>query len=259
MRSRLIALAFVVVATLIAPGLLWAADDPPPTDGPVGQTTPATTPAPDPAPVTTSTTPAAAQPPPGAPAPAPQPQPQAQAKHHTSRVRTASKPATARAAGSQSVTIKDFAFGPKTVTLTAGDTVSWTNQDKVAHTATAGDGSFDTGNLSQGQSGSHTFDTAGSFAYICSIHPNMKGTIVVKAASTSGSSTSSGPSGSAGSSSSGSGSSRSSGSGSSGTSGSSGSSASLPQTGLEAGAVAALGALLLLAGFVLRRRLTRAG
>ena len=91
--------------------------------------------------------------------------------------------AKAKAAASTGVTIKDFDFGPASVTINVGDTVTWTNQGPTGHTATANDGAFDTGLLDAGQSGSHTFDTAGTFAYICTPHPNMKGTVVVQGAS----------------------------------------------------------------------------
>jgi plastocyanin len=79
------------------------------------------------------------------------------------------------------VTIAGFAFSPGTVTVSVGDTVTWTNNDNVGHTAT-GDG-FDTGTIGGGSSASVTFDTVGTFAYHCSIHPTMNGTVVVKAAS----------------------------------------------------------------------------
>jgi plastocyanin len=84
------------------------------------------------------------------------------------------------------VTISGFAFGPSSVTVTAGDTVTWTNQDGVAHTATGGDGSFDTGNIPGGATATVTFSTAGTFAYACRIHPTMTGTVVVEAASGGG-------------------------------------------------------------------------
>ena len=57
-----------------------------------------------------------------------------------------------------SVEIKGFAFNPPTITVPAGTTVTWTNQDAAPHTATADDKSFDTGRLDQGKSASVTFD-----------------------------------------------------------------------------------------------------
>ena len=57
-----------------------------------------------------------------------------------------------------------------------GDTVTWSNNGPTGHSATANDGSFDTGILQKGSSGSHTFSQAGTFSYICTPHPFMKGT-----------------------------------------------------------------------------------
>jgi plastocyanin len=85
----------------------------------------------------------------------------------------------ATAQGTEAVTIAGFAFSPAALTIEAGTTVTWTNQDSATHTATADDGSFDTGNIAQGQSVSITFDTPGTFTYHCSIHPNMVASITV--------------------------------------------------------------------------------
>ncbi|MGI9185302.1 MAG: cupredoxin domain-containing protein [Solirubrobacteraceae bacterium] len=90
----------------------------------------------------------------------------------------------ARAAGDPPVGIADFHFTPATVAIHVGDTVTWTNSGPSGHTATARDGSFDTGQLSRGHSASHTFTRAGTYAYFCSIHPFMHGTITVLAATT---------------------------------------------------------------------------
>jgi len=79
-----------------------------------------------------------------------------------------------------SIDIANFAFLPKTMTLKKGATVTWINQDTVAHTATADDASFDTGLLAKGESGSVTFDKPGTYSYHCTPHPNMKATIVVE-------------------------------------------------------------------------------
>lgn len=78
------------------------------------------------------------------------------------------------------VAIENFAFDPGTLTIAVGDTVTWTNNDSAAHTATADDGSFDSGNIEQGESFSHTFDEAGTYTYVCTFHPNMTGEIVVE-------------------------------------------------------------------------------
>jgi LPXTG-motif cell wall-anchored protein len=91
----------------------------------------------------------------------------------------------AHAASDPTVTIADFSFSPASITIHVGDTVTWTNHGPSAHTATANNGSFNTGVLQKGQSASHTFNTAGTFSYICSIHPFMHGTVVVLANTTS--------------------------------------------------------------------------
>jgi plastocyanin len=85
-------------------------------------------------------------------------------------------------AATHAVTIANFAFSPPMLTVTSGDTVTWTNEDSAAHTATSATGAFDSGDLAQGESFSFTFTTPGTYAYICSPHPDMTGQIVVQAA-----------------------------------------------------------------------------
>lgn len=111
--------------------------------------------------------------------PQPAPQPPAQPQARTNDVH---KAVQIKAAGAGSVSIKDFSYGPSSITVHVGDTVTWSNAGPSEHTATASNGSFDTGILKKGRSGSHTFNTAGTFNYICSVHPFMKGTVVVEAA-----------------------------------------------------------------------------
>lgn len=89
------------------------------------------------------------------------------------------KTETAPVAGN-TVEIKDFAYSPASLSVKVGDTVTWTNKDLTGHSATADDGSFDTGVLAQGESGSFTFTKAGTFAYHCTPHPNIQGTITVE-------------------------------------------------------------------------------
>ncbi len=98
----------------------------------------------------------------------------ARARHHSGP--------RAHAAGDPANTISDFKFTPGTTTIHVGDAITWTNSGPSPHTATASDGSFDTGTLAKGASASHTFTHSGTFAYICKIHPFMKGTVVVLAA-----------------------------------------------------------------------------
>src|SRR4051794_22410767 len=106
--------------------------------------------------------------------------------------------AKAKKAASASVTMGDLFFSPASVTIAVGDTVTWHNTGQAPHNATGDGGSFSTPTINHGESASHTFDSAGTFSYICTIHPQMKGTIRVVSSSGSG-----GNGGSAGSSSSG--------------------------------------------------------
>jgi len=94
---------------------------------------------------------------------------------------TMGTPAAGEATGTgAAVEIKDFAFNPPMLTVPAGTTVTWTNNDTSPHTATASDGSFDSGNLSSGQSFSFSFSTPGYYSYACQYHAGMTGTIVVQ-------------------------------------------------------------------------------
>ncbi len=78
-----------------------------------------------------------------------------------------------------SVNILHSAFINDTLTVSVGSTVTWFNSDNIAHTATADDGSFDSGVLGRGESFSFTFSEPGEFEYICTLHPYMKGKIIV--------------------------------------------------------------------------------
>jgi plastocyanin len=82
------------------------------------------------------------------------------------------------------VDIANFAFSPQSVTITVGDTVTWTNKDAAAHSARV-PGVGTTNVLTQGQSGSLPFMAAGNFPYDCGVHgPAMPGTVMVRAAAT---------------------------------------------------------------------------
>lgn len=95
--------------------------------------------------------------------------------------------ANAARAAQQAVTVQGFAFNPGTITVNMGDSITWTNNDSVPHTATSDtDSVFDVALPASGGSGSYTFATAGTFTYHCTIHAQMKGTVVVQAASTAG-------------------------------------------------------------------------
>ena len=89
--------------------------------------------------------------------------------------------ATASTSGN-SVAIAGFAFSPQSLTVKVGTTVTWTNNDGVAHTVTSDDGkTFDSGQLAPGKTFSFTFTKAGTYTYHCSNHPaTMKATIIVQ-------------------------------------------------------------------------------
>jgi plastocyanin len=80
-------------------------------------------------------------------------------------------------AKSPAVTIKGFAFSPKTLTVKAGAKVKVTNKDGTTHTFTANKGAFDTGDIDGGSSATVTIKKPGTYAYHCNIHSSMKGTI----------------------------------------------------------------------------------
>jgi len=94
-------------------------------------------------------------------------------------------------AGAATVTIEisDFAFQPATITVRVGDTVTWTNLDSAAHTATdAGSGALFDGEMAAGESFSYTFTAVGTFHYLCTFHPEMKGTVIVETTTAPGAS-----------------------------------------------------------------------
>jgi plastocyanin len=78
------------------------------------------------------------------------------------------------------ILISNFAFDPPSMTVKVGTKVTWMNQDSATHTVVADDGkTFTSGGIAQGQTYSFTFTTAGTIPYHCSVHPQMKATIVV--------------------------------------------------------------------------------
>jgi plastocyanin len=91
-----------------------------------------------------------------------------------------SEPApSGEAAKSEKVQIVEFSYEPDPVVVQAGGKVIWQNEDSAPHTATADDGSFDTGTVEEGKLGSATFKEPGTFTYHCEIHPTMHGTVEV--------------------------------------------------------------------------------
>ena len=79
------------------------------------------------------------------------------------------------------VHIKNFAFSPAVVTVRVGSTVVWTNDDSIQHDVTFDGGGIASSVLNHNDTYSHTFSTAGTYHYICSIHPFMHGTVIVTA------------------------------------------------------------------------------
>jgi plastocyanin len=77
------------------------------------------------------------------------------------------------------VEIRDFDFFPREPTVERGTTITWVNRDTVPHDASDEGGAWSTAMLKQGESDTLTFDSPGTYQYLCSIHPNMKATVTV--------------------------------------------------------------------------------
>jgi LPXTG-motif cell wall-anchored protein len=235
----LLAAIYVLIAALVLPSSILAQEE----ADPATETT-AAEPAPpeqapaEPAPAQAAPAePAPAEPAPAEPAPAP-PEPQVLADE---RDETDSPKPKAIAAASGSVAIADFSFAPTTITINQGDTVTWTNNGPTPHSATADNGSFDTGIFPAGQSRTQTFNEAGSFSYFCTPHPQMRGTVVVQGSQSGGDTpTSSDDSGATG------------GTGTAAAEADGG--PALPNSGADTGALLLLGALMLLLGVAVHRR-----
>lgn len=223
--------AYMLTAALVLPGSLFAQES----AQPAGlEPAPATEPAP--------AAPAPAEPPPQEPAPPP-PEPQILADEREEAPKQEPKPKPlALAAASGSVTIVDFEFNPSTITITEGDTVTWVNNGPTPHSATSSSGAFDTGIFPAGESRSHTFNEAGTFSYICTPHPNMRGAVVVQAAQTGdGQAPTDSGSGATDT-------------GATGEAAQSDGGPALPNSGADSGALFLLGGLLLLLGLAVHRR-----
>ncbi len=81
-----------------------------------------------------------------------------------------------------SVEIADYDFSPRELTVQAGAAITWTNRDSAPHDATYEAGAWATGTLRQGESATIVFDSPGEYEYLCTIHPDMKGTLTVERA-----------------------------------------------------------------------------
>jgi LPXTG-motif cell wall-anchored protein len=155
-----------------------------------------------------------------------------------------------RKSASASVSIGDNFYSPASVSVTVGDTVTWRNNGQAQHSATANDGSFDTGVFGPGGSRSATFDSAGTFSYYCTVHGQVQsGTVRVLAASGGESGGAVGGGGGPAT--------RASGESEAAAVGSpdaAGDANTLPATGMAAGGLALVGSALLASGLVMRRR-----
>ena len=88
--------------------------------------------------------------------------------------------APAAGPGAQAISIKDFSFTPASLSIEIGDSVTWTNADGAAHSIESGDRNFDSSDkIDSAKSFTFTFTTAGTYTYICGIHPYVKGTVEV--------------------------------------------------------------------------------
>ncbi len=99
------------------------------------------------------------------------------------RIRWGMMAVTALAAGcagggsearTHSIVIRNFQYVPATATVAVGDTIVWTNEDVVPHTATAADRAWDTGSIASKETGRAVVERKGRHEYVCAFHPNMK-------------------------------------------------------------------------------------
>jgi plastocyanin len=91
-------------------------------------------------------------------------------------VTASDQPSAANAA----VNIDNFVFGPQTITVPVGATVTWTNKDDIPHTSVSTDGVFKSKVLDTDEKFSYKFEKAGTYPYYCTIHPKMTGKVIVQ-------------------------------------------------------------------------------
>jgi plastocyanin len=85
-----------------------------------------------------------------------------------------------QAAATPDVKIDNFSFGPSTLMVAAGTTVTWTNRDDIPHTVVSTEGAFKSKAVDTDEKFSYTFAKPGTYSYFCSIHPKMTGKVVVQ-------------------------------------------------------------------------------
>jgi plastocyanin len=158
----------------------------------------------------------------------------------------AGKQPRAKPSATKTVSVGDNFYEPRTITISVGDTITWRNDGQADHTATAENGSFDTGTFGPGERRSETFDEARTFDYYCIIHgTSQSGTVRVRSASGGGDGGGGDGTGTSGS--------GSTGSTSTGSTGVSGTGSGLPATGLAVLGLGAIGLGLIASGSVLGR------
>jgi plastocyanin len=91
---------------------------------------------------------------------------------------SAETPSNSTGGNTIEVKMEGFAFNPDSVTISPGDTVKWTNMDSAGHDVSGSE--FKSNMLQKGDSYEHQFPKSGTYDYVCSVHPNMKGTVIVK-------------------------------------------------------------------------------
>lgn len=89
-------------------------------------------------------------------------------------------PAAAQQASTAEVKIDNFSFGPSTITVAVGTTVTWVNRDDIPHTVVSDDKVFKSKALDTDDKFSYTFTKAGTYGYFCSLHPKMTGKVIVQ-------------------------------------------------------------------------------
>jgi LPXTG-motif cell wall-anchored protein len=186
-RGAPLPLAVAVLGLALSPATLWAQAE----DEPAAPVPPAEEVAPEPAPPVPEPEPPGgpSTPDPSAPseegdddvaAPVEEPAAEPPAATPTTPVPPAPRQSSA------TVSMVDFAFQPSSTQISAGGSVTWTNDGEEPHDATANGGGFTTGTIEPGSSGSVSFDQAGNFSYFCTIHPGMTGSVTVLAADDGG-------------------------------------------------------------------------
>jgi plastocyanin len=99
----------------------------------------------------------------------------------TSTTASRSTAGSSASTGSANITIQNFSFSPGTITVSPGEKVTVMNKDSVAHTVTATDKKFTTGDINPGNTGTFTAPTTpGRYSYYCMIHQYMTAVLVVK-------------------------------------------------------------------------------